>query len=185
LWPLCDRSAFVDSRWVSLQGGTVTHHRKYALSQLVPASRKAFGSDELLFFTGSGVLLGASDPARIGIKDPTLAAYTRSDTTALYLDSPPRIVAHCVKSVRSAKGDDNSKPTIRVGMRAEKHLSSILARLSQGSGLLLSLTPHDPEYSWSASIQLDELPGVSLYAVPAEDRIDQVMAEVNRQVWLW
>lgn len=185
LSPLCEHSPMVDSTLVALQGGTLTHDRKYALSQLVPASRKAFGFDELLFFTGSGELLGASDPARIGTKDPALAACTRSDTTAVYLESPPRIVAHCVKSARSAKSDDNSKPPIRVGMRAEKHLSSILTRLSQGSGLLLSLTPHAPEHRWSASIQLDELPGVSLYAVPAEDRIDQVMAEVNRQVWLW
>lgn len=186
LAPLCEHSPMVDSTLVALQGGTLTHDRKYALSQLVPASRKAFGFDELLFFTGSGEILGANDPARIGTKDAQLASYARSDTTAAYSAPPPRIVAHCVKSVGGAKGDGNSvKPVLRVGMRAEKHLSTILTKLAQGSGLLLSLTPHDPKYRWSASIELAELPGVSLYAVPAEDQIDQVMAEVNRQVWLW
>jgi signal transduction histidine kinase len=187
LSPLCEYSPMVDSTLVALQGGTLTHDRKYALSQLVPASRKAFGFDELLFFTGSGEILGASDPARIGTKDASLAAYARSDTTAVYSASPPRIVAHCVKAVGSARADGNaaSKPVLRVGIRAEKHLNTILTKLAQGSGLLLSLTPHDPKYRWSRSIELAELPGVSLYAVPAEDQIDQVMAEVNRQVWLW
>lgn len=187
LAPLCEHSPMADSTLVALQGGTLTHDRKYALSQLVPASRKAFGFDELLFFTGSGEILGGNDPARIGTKDADLAKYTHSDTTAAYSASPPRIVAHCVKSVGGSKADGNSpsKPLLRVGMRAEKHLSTILTKLAQGSGLLLSLTPHDPKYRWSASIELAELPGVSLYAVPAEDQIDQVMAEVNRQVWLW
>lgn len=186
LAPLCEYSPMVDSTLVALQSGTLTHDRKYALSQLVPASRKAFGFDELLFFTGSGEILGASDPARIGTKDPSLAQYSRSDATAVYLASPPRIVAHCVKSVNS-RSDTNAaaRSVLRVGMRAEKHLNTILAKLAEGSGLLLSLTPHDPKYRWSASIELPELPGVSLHAVPAVDRIDQVMAEVNRQVWLW
>lgn len=182
LSPLCEHSPMVDSTLVGLQSGTLTHDRKYALSQLVPASQKAFGFDDLIFFTGTGEILGAHAPARIGTKDLTLAAITRSDATAVYSPDPPRIVAHCVKSV-GTKGDAGGG--LRVGMRAEKHLSTVLAKLAQGSGLLLSLTPHDPKYRWSASIELAELPGVSLYAVPAVDQIDQVMGEVNRQVWLW
>lgn len=183
LAPLCEHSPMVDSTLVGLQSGSLTHDRKYALSQLVPASQKAFGFDDLIFFTGSGEILGARAPARIGTKDPTLAAITRSDTTAVYSPDPPRIVAHCVKSVTGAKAD--AAGGLRVGMRAEKHLSTVLTKLAQGSGLLLSLTPHDPKYRWSASIELAELPGVSLYAVPAVDQIDEVMGEVNRQVWLW
>lgn len=184
LGPLCEHSPMVDSTLVALQSGTLTHDRRYALSQLVPASQKAFGFDELIFFTGAGEILGASTPARIGTKEPELASLTRSDDKAAYSGAPPRIVAHCVKSIQS-KSEGQKATTLRVGMRAERHLSTVLAKLSQGSGLLLSLTPHDPTHRWSASIELDELPGVSLHAVPAVDQIDEVVSEVNRQVWLW
>lgn len=186
LAPLCEHSPMVDSTLVALQGGTLTHDRKYALSQLVPASQRAFGFDELLLFTNTGEILGANAPSRIGTKDPGLAGYAQSDKAAVYSASPPRIVAHCVKGLTATTSANGSRTAgLRVGMRAEKHLSSVLARLAQGSGLVLSLTPHDPKHRWSASIELAELPGVSLYAVPAIDQIDQIMAEVNKQVWLW
>lgn len=181
--PLCEHSPMVDSTLVALQSGTLTHDRKYALSQLVPASQKAFGFDELIFFTATGEILGASTPARIGTKDAELGARTQDDATATYSASPPRIVAHCVKSVNSTLGGKTT--TYRVGMRAERHLSTVLNKLSEGSGLMLSLTPHDPTHRWSASIELEELPGVSLHAVPAVDQIDEVVSEVNQQVWRW
>jgi signal transduction histidine kinase len=184
LSPLCEHSPMVDSTLVGLQSGNLTHDRKYALSQLVPASQKAFGFDELIFFTGSGEILGASAPARIGTRDADLANVSRTDLKAAYSPDPPRIVAHCVKSIVGKPGSQKA-PTYRVGMRAERHLKSVLEKLSHGSGLLLSLEPPGTTHSWSASIELDDLPGLSVYAVPAVDQIEEVVSEVNRQVWLW
>jgi two-component system, NtrC family, nitrogen regulation sensor histidine kinase NtrY len=184
LGPLCEHSPMVDSTLVGLQSGSLTHDRKYALSQLVPASQKAFGFDELIFFTGSGEILGASTPARIGTTEAALANVSRTDLKATYASDPPRIVAHCVKSI-VGKSESRKTNTYRVGMRAERHLNSVLEKLSHGSGLLLSLDSPTTAHSWSASIELDDLPGLSVYAVPAVDQIEEVVSEVNRQVWLW
>ncbi len=180
LIPLCEHGQMVDSTLVALQQGGLSHDRKYALSQLVPASQKAFGFDELIFFTGSGEILGAHDPSLIGRRDPSLVDGAVTTTHAKYADAPPRLIAECTKAAAN-----RSSARVQVGLRASRHLDSILKQLAEGSGLALHLGAKSGAASWSATIELEELPGVTLQAIPTTDHMSEAIAELNRQIVTW
>jgi two-component system, NtrC family, nitrogen regulation sensor histidine kinase NtrY len=173
LGPLCDHGQIVDDPLTSLAAGGIPTDRRFALSALNEATRKAYGFDELVLFTSSGEILGAKQKSLIGTTDPELAQLIKAPASARVerLPDTARMVAHCAKR-QGAWG---------VGMRATRLLGPTLAAIGRTHGLTISVSA--PDNAGPRSVF--ELQGLTLFAQPRTSHLNRVIQDLTRTIWLW
>ncbi len=136
LGPLCAHDTFVDRANLLLDraGGDVSRidsGARIAMRYQVPDQARALGLDELTLATADGTILGAVDVARVGAKDPRIAALLRESK-----DGPPRlrsgiagelpsIEVHCTRSGGAAT----------VGLLGARRIEPILERIGRAYGV--------------------------------------------------
>lgn len=132
---LCEQSPIVDRALLDLVAGNgeVEAGTRLSLSLLVPMERKSRTLQQLVLFSGSGMVLGASpDQSLVGRKEPRFAQMRPTAGLAnVTLGDAPIYSAACVKQ----------RGRYAVGVYAAQDLRQILDRLEATYGLTLSFVP--------------------------------------------
>lgn len=189
LAPMCAHDTFVDKAHLDLDRargdvGALDAGSRIAMRHFVPDQARALRLDELSLVTGGGVVLGAEDVARIGTKDPRLAALIKDKP-----GGPPKlregapggaaIEVHCA---RSSNG-------VTVGLVGARKISSILERVGAAYGVELlvgRVAPppvKDPDYVVRA-IEVREIEGLTVTAKVPRDRLKTALARLDRAIWV-
>jgi signal transduction histidine kinase len=178
LQPLCEHGQMVDSTLTALEAGRLDRERKYALSLLVPATKRGFNFDALMLLTDSGEVLGADQPARVGTTDPQLARFVNQPSSAELrrTETGWAIEASCNK-----RGKQRA-----VGLVATKSLQAIFERVGATHGLSLShVRPSDRPAPFVKTIDVPALGDAPIFATPKHLRIDEAVAKLNHQILQW
>ncbi len=159
LGPRCRHDTVVDSALVDLRAGTLDPGRRLSLSLRVPQMQEAMRLDELTLVTGTGEILGAGHAdGLVGRRDRALAGTLNqpAQQARVRTEPPPlAVVAHCVRTAGRVK----------VGLVAARHLDGLLARVSSGYGVSLSLSPPSASADlMTHTLQVPELGGLTVVA---------------------
>ena len=189
LAPMCEHDTFVDKAHLDLDRAHgdpngLDAGSKIAIRHFVPDQARALRLDELSLVTGGGVVLGAEDVARIGTKDPRLAAMIKGKP-----GGPPRLrtgapgaAAMEVHCARSSNG-------VTVGLVGARKISSILERVGAAYGveLLVGRTApppiKDPDYV-VRTIEMRDVEGLTVTAKVPRDRLKSALARLDRAIWV-
>ncbi len=175
LEPLCAHAQMVDSTLTALEAGRLDRERKYALSLLVPATKRGFNFDQLILLTDEGEVLGADEPAQVGTKSPQLAQRVKEPGGTRIERAPDgwALEASCNK-----RGRERS-----VGLIATKSLQVILARVGATHGLRLSHeAPTDRPPAFIRTLAVPALGNAEIFASPAQLQVDDAVAKLNQQI---
>lgn len=189
LAPMCEHDTFVDKAHLDLDRArgdvaALDAGSKIAMRHFVPDQARALRLDELSLVTGDGVVLGAEDVARIGTKDPRLAAMIKAKP-----GGPPRLKTseagvasmevHCA---RSSNG-------VTVGLVGARKISSVLERVGAAYGVELSVgraappPVKDPDYVVRA-IEMRDVEGLTVTAKVPRDRLKSALGRLDRAIWV-
>jgi signal transduction histidine kinase len=175
LRPLCDHDPVLDAALVSLRTGTLDSGERLQLSLRAAELRKAFRLDELLLVTGRGEVLGGG---AVGSIDAKLAAEIKKDDRLARVQNEAgkvAIVAHCS---RSSGG-------VTLGILGGRAFQSVLKHVGDSQGLELSLdAPAKSSRSLVDSVQLEQLPGVTIYASLSRVPLLAAIGRLERAVLL-
>ena len=179
LAPLCAHDTFVDKAHVDLETAkgnpaALDPGSLIAIRHFVPDQARAIQLDELVLVTGDGMVLGASDVARIGTKDSRLAALIKTPAGAPRLRpgglsapsaTPGRAAVTPAPSggkpaaapPSAARGGDalmevhcaRSSGGVTIGLVGARRIAPILERVGNAYGVRLD--PVDPSRSAATS----------------------------------
>jgi two-component system nitrogen regulation sensor histidine kinase NtrY len=189
LAPMCEHDTFVDKAHLDLDRAhgdvnALDAGSKIAIRHFVPDQARALRLDELSLVTGDGLVLGAEDVARIGTRDPRLAAMINAKP-----GGPPRLKTstsgvasmevHCA---RSSNG-------VTVGLVGARKISAILERVGAAYGVELvagRVAPgaiKDGDYV-ARAIDMRDVEGLTVTAKVPRDRLRSALARLDRAIWV-
>jgi signal transduction histidine kinase len=176
--PLCRHDPVVDSALVDLEAGRLDAGRRLALSLRVPELMRAFALDELWLVTQDGRVLGAGHAdGEVGKRVPTLGARLArppSNVAELRAAEPPlALVTQCSR---------DGKRTA-VGLVAARHVAPLLERVS-GADVRLALDPPRGEDAWTQALRIEELGGLTVYAVASRGPLNEALRRLDGIVLL-
>ncbi|HVY45854.1 MAG TPA: ATP-binding protein [Minicystis sp.] len=186
LAPLCEHDTFVDRALLDLERakgdvGALDTDRLIAIRHFVPEEARARGLDELTLVTGDGSVLGAVDVARVGTKDPRLAARLREAAPLPTLrpgGGAPAIEIHCA---RTSNG-------VTLGLVGERRIARILDRVGRAYRLTLSVA--DPKAPAPASdgdfvvrrLDVQNVAGLSVVAKVSRAELRAALERLDRSI---
>lgn len=188
LAPMCEHDTFVDKAHLDLDRahgdpGALDAGSKIAIRHMVPDQARALRLDELSLVTGDGTVLGAQDVARIGTKDPRLAAMIKVKP-----GGPPRLRASASGGASMEVHCARSSNGVTVGLVGARKISSILERVGAAYGVELSVgrvappPMKDPDYV-VRTIDMRDVEGLTVTAKVPRDRLKSALVRLDRAIW--
>ncbi len=188
LAPMCEHDTFVDKAHLDLDRahgdpGALDAGSKIAIRHMVPDQARALRLDELSLVTGDGTVLGAQDVARIGTKDPRLAAMIKAKP-----GGPPRLRASASEGASMEVHCARSSNGVTVGLVGARKISSILERVGAAYGVELSVgrvappPMKDPDYV-VRTIDMRDVEGLTVTAKVPRDRLKSALVRLDRAIW--
>jgi len=198
----CEHDAYIDKTLIDLEGHALDAGRRLAISQLVPEEMKALHLDELVFFTGTGEILGSGhDPAATGKVDPNLALHLASRGPALTFRPPPETSTSSgvPQGLQGRPGVAKSRAALvircsrglgsqTVGLVGARHLDSMLGRIGDAYGVKLAIaapvpSPIDPdEATLIVEAPTPELAGLRVIAAISKKSLERNLAWVDELI---
>ncbi|WP_437278691.1 ATP-binding protein [Sorangium sp. So ce375] len=188
--PLCRHDTFVDKAHVELERAkgnpdAMDPGSRIALARLVPSQAKALRLDELSLVAGDGSVLGAEDAARIGARDPRLAALIQDPGGAPRLrpakaGGEPSLEVHCALS----------RHGVTIGLVGGRRIGPVLARIGEAYHVRLTaaregeLVPLSSEAEVVRVLHFAEIPGLDVVASVSRDPLRQALARLDRAIAL-
>jgi signal transduction histidine kinase len=186
LVPLCSHDSFVDRTLVELErvGGRIEElppGRGLALRELVPNQSKALRLDELALVTSDGTVLAASDPARVGAREPDLGGRLAEPTGAPRLRWRGReasLETHCS---RGGKG-------VTLGLVGARRVAPMLERIGKSYGVRLWLTgsaapPHE-DPTLERRLRVEGIAGLEVTAAISRQPLAEALAQIDASILL-
>jgi signal transduction histidine kinase len=178
LAPLCAHDPVLDSAAMDLRSGELDTGRRLALSLRIPELMKAMRLDELVLLTASGEVLGAGHASGlVGTRDVELGREIKADPrqATIRTKGSLAIAAHCTRTSGS----------VTLGLYGVRRLSSVLDRVGESLGLVLSLEePKDPTLVMVGSARLPQLPGTPIVATQSRLPLREALGRLDRAVLL-
>jgi signal transduction histidine kinase len=185
---LCGHDTFVDKAHLALErakGDVRALDPEFwiALRYAVPEQAKADQLDDLAIVAGDGMVLGAIDVGRIGVRDPRLAALLKQPS------GPPSL------RPRAAGGDlsmevhcarDSSGVT--VGIVAARHIRADLDRIASAYRLKLdviepgALVPPSTSDVEIKAVDFSQVTGLKVVASVPRDELKRALLELDRRI---
>jgi two-component system nitrogen regulation sensor histidine kinase NtrY len=169
---LCEDSV-LDQTLVGMRAGTLETGDRLKLSVRADKLKKAHRFDELVLVTGRGEILGGGP---VGTTDPALAAEIRKPPEAARVRTEHgklALVASCTLSSGS----------VTLGLVGARWLDSVLERVGTNQGLTLSFeAPADTSRSFVRTMQVPELPGVTIVATLSREPFLEATGQLDRVV---
>ncbi len=189
LTPMCEHDTFVDKAHLDLDrakgdASALEPGSKIAMRHFVPDQARALRLDELSLVTGDGLVLGAEDVARIGTKDPRLAAMIKTKP-----GGPPKLKTSASGAASMEVFCARSSNGVTIGLVGARKISAILERVGLAYGVELSagrVAPpggQDPEYV-VRTIEMRDAEGLTVTAKVPRDRQRQALARLDRAIWV-
>jgi two-component system, NtrC family, nitrogen regulation sensor histidine kinase NtrY len=188
LGPLCAHDTFVDKAHLLLERARgdaegIDAGSRIAMRAFVPDQARALGLDELFLVTDQGVILGASDVARIGTRDARLAALLKSPASKTPVLRPDPSGGEASLEVRCTRAGGG----VLVGLVAARRIGAILSHIGEAHGVgLRVLDPSRPSPSPSPSqdavvrtLEIAEVPGLSVVATVSRDKLFRARAKLD------
>jgi signal transduction histidine kinase len=185
LTPQCKHDSFVDHALLDLEraGGQIDKlppGRSIALRRIVPEQQKALRLDELLLVTGDGLVLGASDVAKIGTRDRALAARLERDggkPQVVRQRGRAEIQVHCT---RSSGG-------VTLGLIGSRDIGPILQRVGGAYGVALALDRESlisgPD-ALERKLAIGEIAGLEVFASVSRQPLFEALALVDSSIFI-
>ncbi len=185
---LCGHDTFVDKAHLALERAkgdvkALDTELWISLRYWVPEQAKADELDDLAIVAGDGTVLGATDVARVGIRDARLAALVRQPP------GPPSV------RPKSAGGDlsmevhcARSSGGVTVGIVAARHIRVSLDRIASAYRLVLDvIDPAMPVPASTADVEVkavdfSEVTGLKVVASVRRDELKGALAELDRSI---
>ena len=188
LAPMCEHDTFVDKAHLDLDrahgdAGALDAGSKIAMRHFVPAQARALRLDELSLVTGDGLVLGADDVARIGTRDPRLAAMIKSKA-----GGAPRLKTNAAGAASMEVFCARSSNGVTIGLVGARKISAILERVGVAYGVELVVgkaaapAPNDIDVVVRA-IDMRDVDGLTVTAKVPRDRLKQALSRLDRAIW--
>lgn len=190
LTPLCQHDTFVDKAHLELgvakgDPDAMDPGSRIAISHLVPKQAKALRLDELSLVTGHGRVLGADDVARVGVRDPRLAALLKEPGDAPRVrpasaGGPPSLEVHCALSGSG----------ITIGLVGARRIGPLLARLGAAYGVELRIAAGTEaaspggEGEVARALDFAEVPGLRVIASVSRAPLRKALALLDQSIAL-
>lgn len=176
--PLCQHDPTVDRALIGLKKRQIDPATRLALQEHVEELARAHGLDELTLLSGEGEILGSTDAARLGARDPDLArALAPRPREAWVRATPvPALMAQCLKR-------DARSPDVWLGFSAARHVEPLLASISDVAGVTLVLGEAAPRSDRLArGVPVPKLKGLSISASQSRVPLTHALRSLDRVV---
>jgi signal transduction histidine kinase len=185
LVPLCAHDTFVDKAHLALERArgdaeAIDPGSRITMRAFVPDQARALGLDDLVLVTDKGVILGASDVARIGTRDARLAKMLASPSgKAPRLRTDPSggeasLEVHC------ARASDG----VVVGLVGARRIGKLLDRIGKAHGVDLRVydPAHPPAPKADAvvhTLEITEVPDLRVVAAVRRDKLWHALGKLD------
>ncbi len=215
LTPMCEHDTFVDKAHLDLDrahgdAAALDAGSRIAMRHFVPDQARALRLDELSLVTGDGLVLGADDVARIGTRDPRLAAMIKGKAAGA-----PRLKTNAAGAASMEVFCARSSNGVTIGLVGARKISAILERVGVAYGVELVVekapaaapigkaSASAPIGKASASAPIGKAPaassndtdvvvraidmrdveGLTVTAKVPRDRLKQALSRLDRAIW--
>ena len=186
LAPMCEHDTFVDKAHLDLDrahgdAGALDAGSKIAMRHFVPDQARALRLDELSLVTGDGLVLGAEDVARIGTRDPRLAALLRGKSSGA-----PRLKTSASGAASMEVFCARSSNGVTIGLVGARRISAILERVGLAYGVELVAGSAAPKAGDAdvvvRAIEMRDVEGLTVTAKVPRDRLKLALARLDRAI---
>lgn len=188
LAPLCEHDTFVDRAHLALDRAKgdvkgLDAESWISFRYAVPEQARALHLDDLVLVSGDGTILGASDVARVGVRDARLAALIKLAPSGPNLRPEPRggepsMEVHCARSSRG----------VTVGLVGSRRIASILDRIGRAYRLRLAAQdPNAPPPKSDAEVTVKPLDfsvvsGLQVVAAVPRNELQAALGRLDRSI---
>ncbi len=187
LAPMCEHDTFVDKAHLDLDrahgdAGALDAGSKIAMRHFVPDQARALRLDELSLVTGDGLVLGADDVARIGTRDPRLAAMIKGKP-----GGAPRLKTNAAGYASMEVFCARSSNGVTIGLVGARKISAILERVGLAYGVELVVGKADAPAKNDGdvvvrAIDMRDVEGLTVTAKVPRDRLRQALSRLDRAI---